>query len=413
MTSAMPFDEVIDDLRARVRHYAADRYPVQHATARFHLGLTLLHGGSAADAVTELGEAATVFGSSRMAVEHAKATLMLGVALRDVGRLEEAEDAFTGAASAFAELHQRSELAAALHNLGMVLRDRGDPHGAAARFTEAAAAFDELGEHAARTSADRELGATLLALDQPERGVPPLRRAMEEAGERGDAVAWGAAANALGIALLALGDASGAEEAFRAAVSAAPRTVRPEGYAMAKANLALAYEEAQAPVRARLAARQARAVPEAPEVVVAQADGVVARLGEGVGDLVAVLDEEPADGWATVLRDEMSCWADLDDRRRVLAAAAWIAGVLERRSTATDLLLAWLDAVLELPPGPMDRVLGAVVTAWAQHDDAQARDDFRSLTSRVLPRFHLPQWQRLQAAFERHAAEAGEPATWR
>jgi tetratricopeptide (TPR) repeat protein len=405
-------EETLQALRDRIRHHAPDRYPVQHATARFHLGVTLLQAGQAIEATAELAEAVAVFRTSGMAVEHAKATLMLGIALRDTRRLDEAERAFTAAAQTFADHQQPSEHAAALHNLGMVLRDRGQLQEAVRRFEEAAASFDQLGELAARSSADRELGATLLTLGHHQMARSPLLRAMEEAGARGDPVAWGSAANTLGLAHLACGELEPAEEAFRSAVSAHPRTVRPDGYAMAKANLALVYEEGGSPARARLAARQSAAVRGAADVVLAQAAGVLDRLGPGGEDLAAVLDEEPGEGWASVLRDELLRWVDADEAERAAAADGWIDGVLARGDRAAALLYAWLDAVLELPPQAMERVIEATVHGWAARD-AVDREAFRSQTSRVLPRFHLPQWQRLQSAFERLSAQAGELVEWR
>jgi tetratricopeptide (TPR) repeat protein len=405
-------DETLQVLRDRIRHHSPDRYPVQHATARFHLGVTLLQAGQAIEATAELAEAVAVFRTSGLAVEHGKAILMLGIALRDTGRLNDAERAFTAAAQTFADHHQPSEHAAALHNLGMVLRDRGELEQAAQRFEAAAKAFDELGELTARSSADRELGATLLTLQRPREALSPLQRAMEESGARGDPVAWGSVANSLGLARLACEELVPAEEAFRAAVSANPRTVRPEGYAMAKANLALVYEEAGSPARARLAARQAAAVTEAPGVVRTQAAGVLERLGDTRDDLAAILDEESDEGWAGVLRDELMRWADADEGERLAAAGGWVDGVLVRRDRAADLLFSWFDAVLELPPESMDRVLAATVAEWAERDET-ARETFRSHASRVLPRFHLPQWQRLQSSLEHLSSAAGEPVEWR
>jgi tetratricopeptide (TPR) repeat protein len=413
MTSAAAAEETLRALQARVDQYSRDRYPVQHATARFHLGVALLQRGRLTDAVEQLAEAVATFRTSGMPVEHAKATMMLGIALREAGRLPEATRALTAAAAAFAEHDQGSEHAAALHNLGMVARDRGELEAAAARFAEAAEAFDAIGERVSRSAADRELGTTYLTLGQAQAAVEPLQRAFADAGERGDGMAWGAAANPLGLAQLALGRLPAAEEAFRAAVSANPRSVRPEGYAMAKANLALVHEEAGSPARARLAARQARAVPEAPEVVVAQAEAVLARLGDVADDLTAVLVEEAEEEWAGVLRDELGRWVDADDRERARAADGWIDGVLNRRDRAAELIHAWLDAVLELPPEAMERVLDATVLAWVEHPDEERRESFRSLTSRALPRFHLPQWQRLQGALERLCAARGEAVAWR
>ncbi len=412
MTSAAARDDAVRVLRDRIRTHAPDRYPVQHATARFHLGVTLLQGEQAAAAAAELVEAATLFGSVGMPTEHAKATMMLGVALRDGGRPDEAERAFNAAADTFSEHGLTSEHAATLHNLGMVARDRGDLTGAIERFTAAGRAFASLGERASRASADRELGTTLLAADQPARAVPPLQRAVDDAGARGDAIAWGTAANALGLAHLALDALGPAEEAFRAVVSAHPRSVRPDGYAMAKGNLALVHERAGDAARSRLAARQSRDTPGAPPVVVDEARGVLARLGDSPGDLLLVLDDEPREGWALVLRDEARRWVDTAERERLRAAAAWIDGVLARRADTSDLLWSFLEAVLELPPAGMETVLAALVTVWAERP-GEERDAFRSLTSRVLPRFHLPQWQRLQAAFERLSVAQGEVVAWR
>jgi tetratricopeptide (TPR) repeat protein len=412
MTPAAPLDDAVRVLRERIRTHAPERYPVQHATARFHLGVTLLHGQQAPEAVPELAEALALFGSAGMPVERAKAAMMLGVALREDGRPEDAEPALVAAIDGFAAHDQPAEHAAALHNLGVVRRDRGDLRGAAERFTAAGRAFEALGEQVSRASADRELGTTLLELGEPDRAIAPLQRSMEQAGERGDPVAWGAAANALGLAQLALEAHEPAEAAFRAVVSANPQSLRPEGYAMAKANLALVYEATGRPVRARLAGRQARDTPGAPEVVLTQAGGVLERLGDPPGDLAPALDEESAPGWGTILRDEMARWADAPERERRRCAAAWVTAVLERPSDAPELLRSWLEVVLELPAEGMERVLGGVVTGWAVLPDEE-RDRFRGLTARVLPRFHLPQWQRLQMAFERLSIAHGEWVGWR
>ncbi|MGH3666364.1 MAG: hypothetical protein ACRDU8_09820, partial [Egibacteraceae bacterium] len=78
-------DDAITVLQGRLRHYPADRYPVQHATARFHLGQVLLDRGTAAAAEVELRTAAGLFDPRRLPVEHAKATNLLGAALRALG----------------------------------------------------------------------------------------------------------------------------------------------------------------------------------------------------------------------------------------------------------------------------------------------------------------------------------------
>ncbi|MGI8876081.1 MAG: tetratricopeptide repeat protein [Egibacteraceae bacterium] len=405
-------DDALADLRSRVRRYEPERYPVQHATARFHLGAALLQDGRAAAAAAELSAAVAGFRAAGMAVEHAKATMMLGVALRETGRGADAARAFSAAAAAFAEHEQRGEHAAALHNLGLVARDGGDLDRAIEAFTRAVEGFTGLGEATARTSANRELGTTLLAAGRPEEAVGALRRAVDDSPGRTDAVAWGAAANALGLALLALARHDEAAEAFSDAATAHPRGLRPDGHAMAKANLALAHEGAGRAAHARLAARQARDTDGAPPVVAAQAVGLLERIAEVPGELGEVLDAEAADRWAPILRDELGRWLGIDGAARAEVASGWIACVLARRGRAPDLLEAWFGVALEQPPADMEALLTAVVTAWRRHG-AQERERFRSAVSRALPRFHLPQWQRLQHALERLSAATGEEVEWR
>jgi tetratricopeptide (TPR) repeat protein len=405
--------DVVAELRGRLARYDPDRYPVQHATARFHLGAALLQSGAGGEAVEELATAVAGFRGCGMPAEHAKATMMLGVALRETGRLDEAAEVLLAAAELLGRTGLRSEGAAAQHNLGVVARDRGDLKVAAERFMRAVAAFGELDDGPSRSAAQRELGGVLLQQGSPAEAIAPLAAAMAEAGDRGDAIAFGAAANVLGLARLALEDAVGAEEAFRAAVSASPRTLRPESYAMAKANLALALEAGSAVARARLAARQARDEPAAPAPVVAQAREVLERLGDPDDDLLSALADEPGEGWQQLLRDEVARWAVADEGERRRSAAGWVAGLPVRGELAPDLLHAWLDAVLELPPTALERIIAATVAAWADLPDEAVRERFRSLVARGLPRFHLPQWQRLEASFERLSAAAGHPVAWR
>jgi tetratricopeptide (TPR) repeat protein len=418
----------MDDLYSRVRRYDPERYPVQHATARFHLGATLLQDGQAEDAAVELGAAVAGFGTAGMDVEHAKATMMLGVALRETGRGGDAARAFTAAAAAFADHEQHGEHAAALHNLGLVARDGGDVDTAVEAFRQAAERFAELGEATAATTADRELGTTLLSAGRAEEAAEILHRVVYGNPGRTDPLAWGVAANALGLALLALDRHDEAVQALIDAATAHPRGLRPDGYAMAKANLALAHEGAGRTSHARLAARQARDTAGVPAVVATQAVGVLERLdpidepgsnpgsdpGSGpVVDVIGeVLDAEGADAWPGIIRDEQGRWLGIDDAARVEAAGGWIGCVLARRGRAPDLLEAWFDVALEQPPQDMEALLAATVTAWRGHPEEE-RERFRSVTARALPRFHLPQWQRLQHALERLSAAAGEEVEWR
>lgn len=78
--------EAIAQLEERLRRYPADRYPVQHATARFHLGAALAHAGDLAGAEEALAAAARLFDPRRLGAEHGKAMNALGAVLRQAGR---------------------------------------------------------------------------------------------------------------------------------------------------------------------------------------------------------------------------------------------------------------------------------------------------------------------------------------
>lgn len=389
--------EPILELEQRLARFEAARYPVQHATTRFHLGVVLTDAGRVQEAIESLTSAVELFQPDRLPVEHAKALNALGAALRLAGELERAEESFERAAGLFERLRLEQEHAAALFNLGLVRRER-DPSAAAECFRRSSVLLRGGQEGAAV----RELGATLLALGELEEATQMLQRAVELA-ERGDTAGYGGALNALGLARLAAGAPEEAVVAFRQAAGAHPRAVRPAEFAMAKANLALAYEQLGDAPRARLAARQALGVAEPPEPVAAQAVAVVGRVGNAtVDDLVSVLDEEPPASWAGIVREELARSAEAPPDVLRADAAAWIHGSSVERTQA------WLGALLELPAEEMELLIGAALEALGSRDDA-LKERFRSDVSRAAARFHVPQLLRLEESFRRLAGELGEP----
>ncbi|MDP8969870.1 MAG: tetratricopeptide repeat protein [Actinomycetota bacterium] len=407
----MDVEDTITDLRQRLRRYGPDRYPIQHATAQFHLGVALLSAGQADEAAAALRAAAAIFDPDRLPVEHAKATNMLGAALRQLGELKEAAEAFQGAAKTFEAHSQEQEHAAALFNLGLVQRESGDAEAASECFRQAWTRFAEHRLPGQATSAARELGTTLLARGELDAAADTLAQATDLAAQVGDYAAVGSAANALGLAHLGLGRTQEALEAFRQAAVAHPRTVRPEGFAMAKANLAIAYEQDGDGPRARLAARQALAVGDAPEPVRVQASGVLERLGTQADDLLVVLDQEPADRWAPIVREEVVRWADEDPDQRRAALGAWVDGQVARPDRGADLAEAWLDVLLELPPEVFETMIRATLEVLPERDEATV-DRFRSDVSRAMVRFHVPQWLRLKDTFNRIAGELDQEPSW-
>lgn len=403
--------KAIAALEERLARYPADRYPIQHAMAQFQLGVALVDAGRAKPAQVALATAARLLDPERLPVEHAKATNALGAALRLGGRPQDAANAFGSAAAAFESAEEVLDQGAALFNLGLVQREVDEPEQALASFSRARDLLDRRRVPRQASAAAREQGATLLGLGRPEAAARVLREAVAIAERASDQAALGAAANLLGLAELAAGRTKPAVEALRAAAGANPRAVRPTDYAMAKANLALAHEHASDTSRARLSARQALAVRGAPAAVVGQARALVERLGSDPGDLLTLLDDEPPDRWAALLRDDMARWLDTPADEQRAEAAAWISGTIARPDRAAQLTEALLETILELPPASMDAVIRSLLEALSKSDTESVRR-FCDHVRRAMATFHVPQERRLQHRFDEIALELGQEPAW-
>lgn len=410
MTGHQDLDARLRELRDQLLRYRADRHPLEHAMLQFHLGTTLLQAGQLEPAERALRVAAELFDPDDHPVEHAKSTNMLGVALRDAGRPDAAREAFNDAAERFARAELPLEEGAARHNVGLVLRDRGHDDAAVGSF-ERAWELLRGGPPGQAAAAARELGAALLQTGRHEDAVVVLAEAIELASKAGDRPGMGAAANALGLAHLADDAHEEAVEAFRTALACHPRRVRPEAYAMAKANLALAFERLDDPVPARLAARQARRTPAAPAPVVGQATAVLERLGDPDDDLMVALDRTEEGAWAGEIRDELLRWLDVDADERRATCGAWVDGQVARDARGIELAAAYLDVILELPPEAMETLIRATLEAL-QDRDPEVREAFRRHVSRAMARFNVPQWMRLKDTFNRLAEDVGDDGSW-
>ena len=397
-----------EELHARLLRYPADRYPVQHATTQFHLGVAFTGDGRLADAEDALVTACRLFRPDQLPAEHAKACNALGAVQRMTGRFEEAAASFRTAAALFASSSLPLEQGAALYNLGLIERESGGD--GVEVLGQALDLLDPDQVPGQTAAAARELGAALLAAGRPDEAVPALEGAVELAARAGDRVGLGGAANVLGLAHLAGGRPDDAVAALEQAVAAHPRSVRPEGYAMAKANLALAYEAGGRPGRARLTAQQALGAPSVPVPVAAQATAVLHRTGAGAGALWAALDEEAEDRWPALVREEAVRWADAGEDARATELRAWVDGQLDRPSQAVVLAEALMTALIELPPTPMELLLQATLHAVGERQEADQLA-FARQCSQALARFPVPQLLRLKDAFEAGAAELGLAAT--
>lgn len=402
-----------ESLEQRLSRFPPERYPVQHATTRFHLGSQLLQAGDVAGALKELAVARDVFVRCGMPLETGKATLMLGVALRSAGRLPDAVDAFVAADEVLAGLPLQPERAAAAYNLGLVRHDCGDLDGAHAAWASARQLFLAVGHPAQAAAAARDSGAARLAAGDVDAAVPLLEQAAELAERAGDDPGTAAAANGLGLAHLAAGDAVCAVAVLRRALAFAPRATRPADHAMVKANLALAHERAAEPSRARLAAAQALALASAAPPVRAQARAVLERLpGSLSDDLLTVLDEQDREQWPAVVREEVARVGESTAAELRAWMAGYLDGVLTRTERSHDLAQALLTVLLEMPPRSYQVLVRAVVEACAGRPEPDA-DRLRGVVCSAMARFAMPQWQRLAASLNAAAESAGEPATWR
>ena len=390
-------DPVLAELRRRLARYPGDRYPVQHATARFHLGVALLQRGRTAEAARELTEAVERFNERMLPVEHATASNMLGVALRERGDHGGARLAFEHAAALFSAAGRALEEGAARYNLGLAYTAEGCDDLAAGQFSRALDVFTTHQAHGQASAAARELAARRLARNRAGEAIELYEQAGDLAAQAGDDTARGAAANGLGVALLAQHRAAEAADAFRRALAAHPPSVRPAEHAMARANLALAYEQAGDPDRARLAARQALAVATIPAAAAEQARAVLSRLPTNPGSLAAVLASEPPDGRPAVLRDEVNRWTHSPEPEGRAGVTEWLTA-LAGTPDPDELAGQWLGVLLELPPAELTSVSEATAGEFG-HFAPAARERLQAVLDRAMARFPAPQWARLRDIF--------------
>lgn len=408
-----PDDGPVGQLEERLRRYPAERYPVQHATAQFHLGVALADLGELDGAEAALVRAAELFDPRALSSEHGKALNALGSVLRMAGRPEQAAKVFLRAAAAFQAADVPGERGAACFNLGLVRREMDDIQGATAVFAEARRLFEEGNAPAYAAAAARELGGVRFAAGDLDAAREVLEQSVDLAARAGDEAGAGAAANVLGLVELAAGRPREAVDAFAVAAAAHPRGVRREEHAMAKANLALALEAAGEQRSARIAVRQALGVRSAPAAVRAQAEAALGRLGAEADDVVAVVEEEQDSGARiAIVREELARWLDARDAERPAEAGAWIDAQLARPAASVALAEAWVGGLLELPPADLRAVIRSVVEALRERP-ADAQESFRSDVARAAARFHVPQLLRLRDEFNRMAVELGEQPVWR
>lgn len=402
-------DELADRitaLQADLARYPAERYPVQHALHRHHLGTVLAAAGRYDEAEAAFADAVAGLDVRSLPREHGVACNALGTLLRDTGRSRLAAEVFRRAIAAFEAAGAEQDRGAAWHNLGLCLRDVGELDAATDALERAVDLIDEAASPAAASAAARELGSGLLGTDRVADAVPLLERAVVLADRARDAVALGAATNVLGLAQLELGDLQAAAAAFGRAAAALPRTRRPAGHAMALANLALVHERSGDLPRARLTAAQALACPAIDDPVRDQATAILDRLGTATGDLVRVLDNEEPAHRPMLIRAEVARWVRLPPAERQAELEAWVVAQVERPAGGIELAEVLLGVYLELQPADLETVVAATVQAADRLPDVD-RDRFRTQVSRAMARYPIPQWTRLSDRFTAHAGGEG------
>ncbi len=142
-----------------------------------------------------------------------------------------------------------------------------------------------------------------------------------------------------------------------------------------------------------------------------EAEGVLRRLGDPRGDLLAALDGAPAERWPGIVHDELARWIAAGPAAQQAEMSAWIDGQLARTEIGVDLAEAWLTGLLELPPEPMQNLIRSSLAAL-EGRDAGDRERFRADVSSAMARFHVPQLLRLKDVFAACAAELGHDERW-
>lgn len=393
-----PADSTAATLRQRLADRPADRFPIDHATTRYHLGLVLASADDLGGAEESLVEAARLF-EHRLPVEWARTLNALGAVLRAGNRPHTAEAAFRHAARVFGEHRLHLDHAAATFNLGLAVLDQGRHEEAARWFEQAGSHFPAGAAPVQRSAARREQGAALLLLERPAEALEALQEARELAETASDPDGVAAAANVAGLALLELDRAEEARSAFATSLANAPAATRSGVHAMARANLALACERTGDHRRARFLARQVVTMPAVETAVSDMAREILLRVGDRPGGLVRLLLDAPADEHVPLVRAEMGRWSRLDEVRLEAEIAAWIDEQPTDRSSRAAVAEPWLAALLELPPPQLDRIAAAVNAALVTRP-AEVAEPFRAGVSAAMVRFHQPQWRRLQAVFD-------------
>lgn len=391
-------DSSLAKLHRALTRFPPDRYPVKGASLHRQIAHELAAEGKLAEAELSLRTALDLYRHD-LPMERGETLNALGAVLRERGQPGEASGAF-GEAIELLEGAAASpaQVGAAYFNLGLVRREMGDTEAAESAFRRAVSSFDA-GTHPAELGAAlRELGALLLVEGREADALPYLQSSAEHAAAGGDRGGLGASANLIGLATLALGDGVAAIDAFAETASAHPFSLRPEAHAMAKANLALAYESIDDSHRARQLAHQTLSIGEAPPPVAEQASAILDRLGPDY-DLHLVLDTAPQETWPGVLRDEVRHWARSGAPLVGQRVSAWVSGIMDRGATAVEREEAMFAAILELPPEDFDTITTAITTSVAALSPDQATR-YRAQAKRAAARFHLPQMQRLEAALE-------------
>ncbi|MGH3665715.1 MAG: hypothetical protein ACRDU8_06460, partial [Egibacteraceae bacterium] len=144
----------------------------------------------------------------------------------------------------------------------------------------------------------------------------------------------------------------------------------------------------------------------------AQAGAIMGRLGGPAGDLLTVLEDEPCDRWPNIVRDELQRWVDADPGDRQACWGALVDGQVDRQGAGVDVAATWLGVLLELPPAAVETLIRALLRAW-EEQDAGTQERFVAHVARALPRFGVPQWERLRATFNNLATELGQEPSWK
>ncbi|REK19879.1 MAG: hypothetical protein DWQ40_06175 [Actinobacteria bacterium] len=392
---------VLEQLRASIDRYPRSSHPEEYATLQFNLGLALAesphgeHGDNLKLAIQAYAEALEVFDERRYPLLRGRVLTALGAAERDLGLTRIARDRFQEATRVLHGLDSPAEIGSAFNNLGLAETDLANAEEAIAAFDLALDAFSDVRyeRQRAATLINRGLARAAVGSESSlQAATDDYRKALDLVEPESAPYVYGLANHSLGVALLSLpGDRtsllSDSIRALDASLSIFTKSSYPFQHALAKNNLAVAYEEialgdltsqrrALARLEEALMVFDPRVNAEQWREVNANFTRVLERLEAMTGHsnrlrhFVELLAALSAPERLDLLRFRMRTYLDLPEPHRAQNLEALDQAIIEFGNDSLPALTKdWLSILMEQPHEHLEAGLASRLAAQSEVDD--------------------------------------------